>query len=234
MLADDMVCFLHDLNALELTLDIFKNFENYSGLKLNKNKTTATHISNMPSKPIKDYKINWNNEFIETLGITFNCKSLNHYEDNFRKRLHKMENTLKLWKRRKLTLKGRIIVCNSLIIPKLLYPCSVINTPEKVIKEAKAIITNYIWNGKKTKIRYEILCQTTGKGGINLVDIENKIVSLKLSWVKRLIQDKGTWKAYFIQQINKLGITVYDLFKNNIHLHLKNVFYNSILKHWKK
>ena len=65
ILADDMVCFLKNLSSMKTTLKLFDEFKTVSGLKINKNKTTASNISNKPKLPKNDFNINWNNEKID-------------------------------------------------------------------------------------------------------------------------------------------------------------------------
>ena len=48
---------------------------------------------------------------------------------------------------------------------------------------------NFIWQGKKAKIKHSTLCIGYEKGGIKNVDLRNKITSMQCSWIKRLFKD---------------------------------------------
>ncbi len=86
-----------------------------------------------------------------------------------------------------MSLKGKITVTNNLALPPLLYVASVIHTPDIVFKEVKAIIRDFIWDGKLSRTAlYEVLIQSIGNGELKLMDIEIKVKSLKAVWVKRI------------------------------------------------
>ena len=48
---------------------------------------------------------------------------------------------------------------------------------------------NFIWQGKKAKIKHSTLCIGYEKEGIKNVDLRNKITSMQCSWIKRLFED---------------------------------------------
>ncbi len=83
-----------------------------------------------------------------------------------------------------MSFKRKITVINNLVLPPLLYVASVMHTPDIVFKEVKAIIRDFIWDGKPSRIAYDVLIQSVGNGGLKLMDIETKVKSLKAVWVK--------------------------------------------------
>ena len=87
-------------------------------------------------------------------------------------------------------------VINSLAISPLLYLASVIHVPCRVIQEVKHIATGSIWNGKPPKIAYSVMIQNIENGSIKLTDFESKVKSLKIGFIKHLLQNKdGKWQA---------------------------------------
>ena len=63
---------------------------------------------------------------------------------------------------------------------------------------------NFIWQGKKAKIKHSTLCNGYKKGGIKNVDFRNKIASMQCSWVKRLFEDDfHDWKIVPLFLIDK-------------------------------
>ena len=75
---------------------------------------------------------------------------------------------------------------------------------------------NFIWQGKKAKIKHSTLCNGYEKSGIKNVDLRNKITSMKFSLVKRLFEDGfRDWKVIPLFLIGKhLGKNL--KFHNNI------------------
>ena len=55
---------------------------------------------------------------------------------------------------------------------------------EKFCKKAKTILTNILWEGRKAKVKYEQLSYQNG--GLKLIDLYYKDLSVKASWIKRL------------------------------------------------
>ena len=107
-----------------------------------------------------------------------------------------MQQLLNSWKCRKLSLKGKITVINSLALSSLIYLASIIHVPDRVYTEIKNILTDFIWDGKPPKIAYNTLIQGIENGGLKLIDFKNKVKSLTISWVKRLSSnDTAKWKA---------------------------------------
>ena len=55
---------------------------------------------------------------------------------------------------------------------------------------------NFIWQGKKAKIKHSALCNGYKKSGIKNVDLRNKLTSMQCSWVKRFFEDDfHDWKV---------------------------------------
>ena len=61
-----------------------------------------------------------------------------------------MKQLLNSWKCRKLSIKGKVTVINSLAISKLIYLASTILVPEIVYNEVKSLVLDFLWNGKNT------------------------------------------------------------------------------------
>ena len=144
-----------------------------------------------------------------------------------------MKNLLSSWKCRYLSLKGKVTVINSLAISPLLYLASVIHVPCRVIQEVKQIVTDFIWNGKPPKIAYNVMIQNIENGGLKLVDFESKVKSLKVGFIKRLLQNKdGKWRvtaSHFFQTNNLNSYFMGNRGPCNI---MDHKFYQDTLQYW--
>ena len=163
---------------------------------MNIDKTKAKILGPKPMPPDDLYGLDWTEDAVNTLGVVLSGNETDHYILNYKKRLKTMKNLLSSWKCRYLSLKGKVTVINSLAISPLLYLASVIHVPCRVIQEVKQIVTDFIWNGKPPKIAYNVMIQNIENGGLKLVDFESKVKSLKVGFIKRLLQNKdGKWRA---------------------------------------
>ena len=158
-LADDTMFLVQDRESIKEVLKELDSLTKLSGLKNNKDKT-AVHVIGYNTAPgigDKTYGLNWKKGNIKTLGVTMTENSDDNYEINYQPKIESCRNLISIWSRRNLTLKGRIVIINTLILPKLIYPCSVLDTPDKVIKDMSGLIDKYLWNWKKPKLRKSVI-----------------------------------------------------------------------------
>ena len=160
-----------------------------------------------------------------------------NYERKYEAKLKKMDNLVRMWKQRNLSLKGKITVINSLIISLFVYPMSILVTPEKVLKEIEQCVTNFLWDGKTAKISRYVLQNKIIEGGLKLPNIFDKERAWKLWWLKRAIKDQEKpWQKIIISHLN--NITFLDLL--NIHNPPEKLldklpdFYKIIIQNWDK
>ncbi len=152
LFADDATCILEDPNSLKSVLNILNIFHLYSGLKINIDKTKVLYIGNLKGCDYYLHGLSWIKDNLETLGIVFTSTIEENYKHNFEGRMNNLRTTLNMWKQRYLTIKGIITILNNVALAPLIYVSSVIDTPEKAIKEVDTIIQHFIWEGKTAKI----------------------------------------------------------------------------------
>jgi exonuclease III len=195
--ADDTCLYVADLHSIRNALLVFERFAKCSGLKINRDKSEAIWIGASSNFRHKPYGLRWT-EGATYLGVYISNDMHEMSEKNFRTKMQKIEEILKLWTLRKLTLRGKVTVVNTLIMSQFLYPCSVMNIPTKYIEEYKKIIVNFIWDNKPPKIKYKAMINKIEEGGLKLQDLESKIKSLKIKWIKNIWDEtyNSPWKAY--------------------------------------
>ena len=135
------------------------------------------------------------NEAVKILGCHFSYNRTLQQENNFRKHISKIENILKLWRMRNLTLEGKINVFKTLAISRIIHLVLVTPISNDLINYLNTIQKSFLWNNKCPKIKYETLCKNYDRGGLKSVNINSKIVSLQCSWMQKLY-DKNfhEWK----------------------------------------
>ena len=91
-----------------------------------------------------------------------------------------------------LTLEGGITVFKSLAVSNVISLLLITKLHNDAIDHLYKIQKNFIWQGKKGKIKRSTLC----KGGIKNIDLRNKIANMQRFWVKRLLEDDlYDWKV---------------------------------------
>ncbi len=126
---------------------------------MNVNKTKARYLGSLKGVQEFPFDLDWSETKVSLLGVILSGKKKEHYDLHLKKRILNMENLLNSWKCRNLSLKGKITIVNILALSSLLYIASVIHVPSMVFKEVKHIVVDFIWEGKTSKIAYDVLIQ---------------------------------------------------------------------------
>ena len=104
------------------------------------------------------------------------CQNIIHKE-NFVKAENNVRTALNLWKRRQLTIFGRAEVVRTLAISKLMYLFNLLDPPESTVQYLKKLLSDFVWQGKKPKIKFTTLIAPNEMGGIRFPDIESRVKS---------------------------------------------------------
>ena len=68
--------------------------------------------------------------------------------------------------------------------------------PDAVTRAAQSLLFSFLWKNKKDKIKRNVVCQPLENGGLNFINFEIMVKSLRLVWVGRLISNSDdNWKA---------------------------------------
>ncbi len=71
-------------------------------------------------------------------------------------------------------------------------------TPPEALKEINDIIQTFIWEGKTAKIAQNTLVKNIDEDGLKLCHYPTKVDALKLSWIKRLCNNREDSQNCFI------------------------------------
>ena len=119
--ADDTTVFVRDRDSVVQLLDLLQNFSLLSGLEINTAKTEAMWLGLWKNNEDMPFGFKWPKEPILSLGIFFSHNRTHAEELNFGAKIRELEQTLNIWKRRKLTLYGKINIVKTLGLSKLIY-----------------------------------------------------------------------------------------------------------------
>ena len=166
-------------------------FSKFSGLKPKKTKCEIAGIGALNGVQVALCGMkyaNLNNKTVRKLVLFLYNKNLEQNK-NFSEHIVKIENILKLWRMRQLTLEGRITVLKSLVVSKVIHLLLITKLHNNTIDLLYKIQKHFIWQRKKAKIKHSTLCNGYEMGGIKNVDLRNKITNMQCCWVKRLFED---------------------------------------------
>ena len=152
--ADNTTFFLKDKNSIIELMSELNTFSKISGLKPNKTKCEIVRIGLLNRVQVALYGmkcVNLNNETVKILGVHFSYNKNLEQDKNFCKHIVKIENILKLWRMRQLTLEGRITVFKSLTV-SVIHLLLITKLHNITIDLFHKIQKNFIWHGKNAKI----------------------------------------------------------------------------------
>ena len=231
-LADDTTLFLKDKHSVQTVLDLLKHFELCAGLKLNKSKSEAimlgnsNHLTSVCGIKIIDKPV-------KLLGIWI-CKETNNIPElNFTEKLSKFKHLLNMWKQRKLSLKGKVTIVNSLALPQMIYAASVLYVPPDIIHEVNSLIFSFLWP-KKAHVKKNTIIASLEEGGLKMPDFEQKHKACKAMWVKRLLSYNNKCSV-FVKSFG-LPLPLKEMctcrFDMSYLINYKSDFYKQVLNAW--
>ena len=204
--------------------EIIRTFDKYQsicGLKVNYDKTEILRIGSIRKTNAKLYSqkpLHWSDGPITILGLDISTDIDEVINNNYAKVLVKMENMVKIWRTRDLTLYGKSVILKTLIISQLVYVASILPFPSaQNLDKIKELSNKFLWNGKRSKIAHNVLINDYDKGGIKLLDVESHLIALKTSWIKRLasLTERPSWAILMKSCVN---INLISYFKGNINV----------------
>ena len=133
----------------------------------------------------KPVGIKWPSEPIKSLGVFYSCDQKLLRKKNFIEKLDSIKKLMNLWLSRSLSLYGKITIIKSLIMPKFVYVCSLLSTPNGIIKDLNQLLFKFLWKGVDKVTRLPVINEYE-KGGLRMIDFESMIKSLRLAWLKRI------------------------------------------------
>ena len=207
MMADDTTLIIKNLDSLENAINIFNQFRDSSGLKLNLNKTEI-----IPIGKIRNSKINLPKHLsqikikhgpFKALGVWFAGTQEEITRLNFEERLKNMETTINIWKGRNLSLKGKTVIIKTLIVPQVQFLFSMIYIDETILAKIEKLLYSYIWPGNVHKIKKNTLIAPIELGGLGMIDIRACNLASKGAWIKRLLSPENSkWKNLTWSMLN--------------------------------
>ena len=170
------------------------------------------------------------------LGIYLSCNRSLVENRNFLNILSCIKESLHLWECRGLTLAGRIQVFKSLALSKTIYASTMIHPSKKFMDQLYSLQKNFIWRGRPPKSKHTSLIADYVDGGYKDVDIATKLESLKVMWIRRILDNNfHVWKAIpqtFNIKLFHNNFQPSQTCKNEINLYPK--FYQELISLWEK
>ena len=130
---------------------------------------------------------------------------------------------------------GRVTVVKSLAVSKLIHLFSIVDdlAPE-FVKQIHDMFQEFVWNGKKSRIKYNYGVNLIEDGGLGLPDIRIISMALKCTWIKRSFSTGTGWQRLFeLQYDNPKYIWSLDPKSLKIlSVNTENMFWKKVFLEW--
>ena len=237
--ADDTQIFLDGSElSLRKTLAKLKSFHSFSGLQINVEKTRAIWIGSMNKsnrKMCEDNKLDWNQGPFKILGVTFTPEVFDIWDHNTTYILKKVENIIKTWLKRRLSLQGKITIIKSLAIAKFVHLFLALpNPPGNLVKTLNKLFYKFVWNSGPDRIKRQYIIKDITKGGLRMIKIDSFVTALKVTWFRlQIAQTDCSWSSLSNINISSL-LTKGDNYAHIKAYEINNHFWKDMLVSWKQ
>jgi hypothetical protein len=178
MFADNTLLLLEGTREnLDRALNVITRFSAASGAKLNLHKSIGLWLSPRPREWQwgEEAGLKWleKGEVTKYLGYPFGIDIPQKEKDA--KMLSQIRKHLISWSSNKLSLAGRILVSNQVVLYSIWYLSYCNDLSGKALKLARAAVRNYVWSGKRdTRARARVKWSTAVlpivRGGVKILD----------------------------------------------------------------
>ena len=104
-------------------------------------------------------------------------------ETEWTSKLSKLQKILDNWKRRNLTIFGKVTVLKSLALSQIIHLIIVYSIPNIFLNKLNRLIYQFIWGSKIEKVKRCTLTKDYVDGGIKMIDINKQMLSFRLQWL---------------------------------------------------
>ena len=151
-------------------------------------------------------------------------------ENNILNKIKDIKEIIAIWKTRKLTPYGKVVIIKSLLFSKFTHILLSLPSPGKeTFKTINNLVKDFLWEGKPPTFRKEILEADTKFGGMKLHNLELFDSSLKIGWLKRYVRSNSKWCVvpddFELYNVFKYGLD----FIERIHEMTSNPFWKDVL-----
>ena len=127
-------------NPFQISLTCYTNLKS-AQLKINQSKSEMLWLGSQCHRKDAILNLQLSCDPVYALGVHFSYDQEATVKKNFLEKLGTLKKTLNMWSQRDLSLYGKVNIVKTLALSKLIFICSVLESPENFADEVKS---NYI------------------------------------------------------------------------------------------
>ena len=187
LFADDVIAYVErPSDSIPELLGLLESYGRLSGYKINITKTQILTVNYTPSKQIRErFDLNWNLKKIKYLGIEVTRQLAGLYKANYEKINCELLQDIHRWSTLTLDFSSRIELIRMNVLPRLLYlfQSLPIEIPQTQFTSWDKMISRFIWNGKRPRVRFKTLQLQRERGGLSLPNLKEYFHAAQLKYV---------------------------------------------------
>jgi hypothetical protein len=197
--ADDVLLLLNNKLEWRRIQVILQLYEAASNGRVNYNKTTAFPLTLQPDQDLKTAllsdSVQWHDsespDPLIYLGYPVPiCQAhINKYLDDL---LSKIQRSINIHSQRTLSVLGKAVIVNSLILSRLWHMLWVLSPPESWLKKVVNIIKLFILPNKPAP-PWHLFCSPKDQGGLGIIDPGTQAITFQLRHVQNMLSDKPSF-----------------------------------------
>ena len=214
--ADDCKFVVKSDDSVGKIIKHFDNYSKFSGSKLSQNKSEVMYLGRWRDKLSSPQKIKVVRK-MTIFGIVFGIDTEN---ENWKSVLTSIQQKLLFYSERKLSLYGKAKLVNTMILPKIWYLATFYPPSKNILKKIEVSIFKFIWSGKQDKVNRDTMYLPIKDGGIGLVNIYYKYLSLFLAQMMKVFMNSDAPWVHFGHMYLGLLLRKFDGYSfSNCHPH---------------
>ena len=157
-IADDSTFFLNDLLSAKNLIDTFKVYSLFWRLKANFSKCEVAGLGSLKRvlEEVWDLKaINLTTDTIKIFDLHFSYDVTLKVQNNFLDTVKTIQQVLRFWSCRMLSLEEGIIILKTLAISEIAYLTYLTSIPNSLIEELQKVQKTFIWYSSHPKISHK-------------------------------------------------------------------------------
>jgi len=127
-----------------------------------------------------------------------------------------LKSKLIAWSHNLLSLAGRILVANQVLLASMWYLVACWNPNPRMTTQIRGVIRNFIWGGKdaptRTKVKWETLILPATHGGLGIIDpkAQSEALLAKLM-IRGLSPGREPWKEIIRSKVDQIKLPVHNM-----------------------
>ncbi|KAG1277445.1 hypothetical protein G6F66_012295 [Rhizopus arrhizus] len=217
---DDLAIFLVDSGELHALLDILALYSRASNARLNRHKT----LTISPSGQLQQ---SWQSA-LSFHGITHANHQLSSFLDNL---LLKLQQRAQMLAQRNLSILGRSLVTNTLLLGPLWHAIRILAVPQSYLGKIRSTIIQFLARKNFPAVSFQTCQRSRKEGGLAILDPGIQHAALQLRWLQPLLLPSSDPPYYgtFVSDILRHCLRLFSVSPSHIlPLLLPNMRSNTI------